>query len=193
MTEYFDVIDKYGNLTGETVSREEAHNKGIRHHTAHVWIVRFNPVEDKWQVLLRLRTNNTANKNSFPTMWDTSCAGHIYAGESINEGMLRELKEELGITATAKNLIPIDKLDLYYTESFGGKAFIDNELAYISCYKMRYKNSKYNVFKYDRNKIQGIYWFDMLTLKIIVDDSNYDNCICAPTASIKTLLKHFKI
>ena len=27
MVEYFDIIDKYGNLTGEIVSREEAHNK----------------------------------------------------------------------------------------------------------------------------------------------------------------------
>ena len=190
MIEYFDIIDKYGNLTGEIVSREKAHNKGIRHHTAHVWIVRFNPIENKWQVLLQL---HAADKGSFPSTWDTSCAGHIKTGESPDQGILRKLKEELGITATAKDLIPVDKLDLYYTESFGGKAFIDNELAYIYCYKMSYKDSRYNVFKYDRDKIQGIYWFDMLTLKIIIDDSNYDNCLCAPKASIMALLKYFKI
>lgn len=38
--EYFDVCDEYGVPTGETVSREMAHNKGIRHRTSHVWIVR---------------------------------------------------------------------------------------------------------------------------------------------------------
>ena len=64
MVEYFDIIDKYGNLTGEMASREKAHNKGIRHHTAHVWIVRFNPIENRWQVLLKLRA---ADKGSFPS------------------------------------------------------------------------------------------------------------------------------
>ena len=38
--EYLDIVDRDGNLTGETVSRETAHRDGIRHRTAHVWIVR---------------------------------------------------------------------------------------------------------------------------------------------------------
>ena len=38
--EYLDIVDENGNSTGETVSREIAHRDGIRHRTAHVWIVR---------------------------------------------------------------------------------------------------------------------------------------------------------
>ena len=34
--EYFDIVDENGNPTGEIVSRDEAHDKGIRHRTAHV-------------------------------------------------------------------------------------------------------------------------------------------------------------
>lgn len=190
MAEYFDVIDKYGNLTGETVSREKAHSKGIRHHTAHVWIVRFNSETNKWQVLLQLRA---ADKDSFPCMWDTSCAGHIDAGESVNEGMLRELKEELSITATIEDLTFIGELNINYTEFFDGKPFIDNELAYISCYKIPYESSKHNIFKYDRKEIQGVIWVDMLMLKDIIDTNHYDNSICAPKASVRMLLKYFKI
>lgn len=187
MAEYFDVIDKYGNVTGETVSREEAHSKGIRHHTAHVWVVRFNPETDKWQVLLQLRA---ADKDSFPSMWDTSCAGHIDAGESVDEGMLRELKEELGITATTEDLTSVGELEINYTESFGG-TFIDNELAYISCYKVPYENSHH--FEYQHEEIQTVIWFDMSMLKDIIDTENFDISICAPKASVKMLLKYFKI
>ena len=38
--EIFDVIDKDGNPTGETVTREQAHTEGIPHRTAHIWILR---------------------------------------------------------------------------------------------------------------------------------------------------------
>ena len=37
--EYLDIVDDKGNPTGDIVSRDEAHDKGIRHRTAHVWII----------------------------------------------------------------------------------------------------------------------------------------------------------
>ena len=40
--ELFDIVDENGNPTGETVSRSEAHAKGIRHRTAHIWVIRDN-------------------------------------------------------------------------------------------------------------------------------------------------------
>ena len=51
--ELFDVVDEYGNPTGETVERGLAHANGIRHRTAHIWIAR--DVMGKWQVLLQKR------------------------------------------------------------------------------------------------------------------------------------------
>lgn len=36
MEELFDVIDENGSATGQTVTRSEAHEKGIMHRTAHV-------------------------------------------------------------------------------------------------------------------------------------------------------------
>lgn len=38
--EIFDIVDEEGMPTGQTVSREEAHAKGIRHRTAHIWVIR---------------------------------------------------------------------------------------------------------------------------------------------------------
>ena len=55
--EYLDIVDENGKPTGKTVSREEAHAKGIMHRTAHVWIVR--PTGDGYEVLLHsVKTDN---------------------------------------------------------------------------------------------------------------------------------------
>ena len=38
--EIFDIVDENGLPTGETVTRSQAHAEGIRHRTAHIWVVR---------------------------------------------------------------------------------------------------------------------------------------------------------
>ena len=74
--EYIDIVDEQGNPTGEKVERSIAHSQGIRHRTAHIWIVR--KVNGRYQVLMQKRA---MNKESFPGMFDTSSAGHIQAGD----------------------------------------------------------------------------------------------------------------
>ena len=38
--EILDICDELGNPTGKTVERKIAHQQGILHRTAHVWILR---------------------------------------------------------------------------------------------------------------------------------------------------------
>lgn len=75
--EFFDIVDEKGIPTGETIERIQAHKKGVRHRTAHIWIVREQ--NGKAQLLLQKRS---AEKDSFPGRFDTSSAGHIQAGTS---------------------------------------------------------------------------------------------------------------
>jgi len=82
--EFFDVVDLYGNPTGETVERTYAHTHAIRHRTAHIWIIRR--ASGKIQILLQKRS---AEKDSFPGKYDTSSAGHIAAGHEPLESALR--------------------------------------------------------------------------------------------------------
>ena len=63
--EYLDIVDRDGNPTGETVSRETAHRDGIRHRTAHVWIVRRTG--NGWEILLQKRS---MEKESFPGYYE---------------------------------------------------------------------------------------------------------------------------
>ena len=97
--EYLDIVDEQGQPTGEIVSRILAHTKGIRHRTAHIWIVRRE--NEHFQVLMQKRA---MSKDSFPGKYDTSSAGHIQAGDEPLASGLRELAEELGIHAKPEDL-----------------------------------------------------------------------------------------
>ena len=87
--EYIDIFDYNNNPTGEIKEKTQAHEDGNFHRTAHVWIM-----NDKKELLLQKRS---ATKKSHPNFWDISGAGHIRAGETVIEGAIRELKEELGV------------------------------------------------------------------------------------------------
>ena len=128
--EYFDVCDEKGIPTGEVVERSVAHSKGIRHRTAHVWILREE--QGRTQVLLQKRS---ANKDSYPGMYDTSSAGHIPAGKEPLESAIRELGEELGIHAQKEQLEYIGKFHVQYEEEFFGKPFRDNEVVRVYVYR----------------------------------------------------------
>ena len=97
--ELLDVVDENGIPTGETVERSIAHAKGIRHRTSHVWLLRRR--SEGVEVLLQKRSDD---KDSFPGCYDTSSAGHIPAGVDFEDSALRELREELGLTADSSEL-----------------------------------------------------------------------------------------
>ena len=94
--EYIDIVDQNNNPTGEIKEKTQAHEDGNFHRTAHIWIM-----NDKKELLLQKRS---ATKKSHPNCWDISGAGHIRAGESVINGAIRELKEELGVETKESEL-----------------------------------------------------------------------------------------
>jgi isopentenyl-diphosphate delta-isomerase type 1 len=116
MTEYFDVLDNDGNIIG-TATREECHNGSsfLIHAVVHVLV--FN---DKNELLLQKRSQN---KKIQPGKWDTSIGGHIESGESREEALAREAKEELGITG----------VEFEYLYSYTMKSDIEYE--FVTTYK----------------------------------------------------------
>ena len=94
--EYIDIFDENNNPTGEVKEKVQAHEDGNFHRTAHVWIM-----NDKKELLLQKRS---ATKKSHPNCWDISGAGHIKVEESVIDGVIRELKEELGVEVKEEDL-----------------------------------------------------------------------------------------
>ena len=128
--EFFDICNEDGQPTGRTVSRDEAHEKGILHRTAHVWIVRGEP--GSREVLLQKRS---LEKDSFPGQYDTSSAGHVQAGDEPLPSALRELQEELGIAADPDRLDYAGRFRIRYDLMFHGKPFRDSEIAWVYVYR----------------------------------------------------------
>lgn len=94
--EYFDVIDKYGNIIGKA-TREECHkDRALAHRVVHVLV--FN---SKGELLLQKRHKN---KDIQPGKWDTSVGGHLNLGETFEKAVAREMQEELGISAEIKHI-----------------------------------------------------------------------------------------
>lgn len=124
--EFFDIIDENGVPSGEIISRSDAHSKGVLHRTAHVWII------NNGMVLLQKRSDN---KDSFPSCYDISSAGHITAGDEPLSAALRELSEELGINTDGDSLVFIGTVRRDYCGEFHGKTFFDRELAYVYIYR----------------------------------------------------------
>lgn len=124
--ERIDVVDEKGIPTGEIVDRETAHAKGIRHRTAHVWIVRRK--ENRVQILLQKRSDR---KDSYPGCYDISSAGHIPAGVDFIPSAIRELREELGVEVCAEQLIYCGQRLLAFDREFHGKPFHDRQVSNI--------------------------------------------------------------
>jgi isopentenyldiphosphate isomerase len=88
--EEFPIVDEMGNILG-AITRGHAHDGSkILHPVVHLHV--FN---SKGDLYLQHRP---AWKDIQPDKWDTACGGHVDLGESVNQALHREVREELGIT-----------------------------------------------------------------------------------------------
>ena len=175
--EYFDVCDEDGRPTGGVVSREAAHRNGVRHRTAHVWIVRRHL--GRMQVLLQKRS---ANKDSFPGMYDTSSAGHIPAGCEPLESAIRELGEELGLRAEPGQLREAGTFDIRYEKTFHGRLFRDDEYCHVYVYDGPVDERALTL---QAEEVERVDWFDLQTLWR--DLPARRDAFCVPTAGLAVL------
>ena len=180
--EIFDIIDENGNPTGKTVERSIAHAEGIRHRTAHIWIIRRK--NGRTEILLQKRSRN---KDSFPGKFDTSSAGHIQAGDEPLESALRELKEELGIHAVPEDLQLAGKFPISFAKEFHGKMFRDEEIAFVYIYDHPVEIDRLTLQK---EEVEEVQWFDL--------EETYQQCrqrrdkFCVPLGGLQLVREFIK-
>lgn len=100
MDEYIDIWTENGLPTGNNCLKDEAHAKGLFHPTVHIWFYTSNG-----DILLQQRGSH---KETFPSFWDVSVAGHVLSGESILNAAIREVQEEIGLSISETDLLQID-------------------------------------------------------------------------------------
>jgi isopentenyldiphosphate isomerase len=113
--ELFDVMpdpEKLGIITDEalianlkranqdglfrTVTRKKAHAEGIWHRSIGLWLY----TSDR-KVIVQRRSEL---KDTNPGNWQMSVAGHVSSGDSVEEAVLSEAHEELGLTLSRDDL-----------------------------------------------------------------------------------------
>lgn len=143
--EYIDIVDENNNLTGEIKEKTKAHEDGNFHRTAHIWII-----NDKNELLLQKRS---ASKKSYPNYWDISGAGHIRTGETVVEGAIRELKEELGVEATENDLKYISTIEYRNPKNM--------EFEYVYLLKCNKKVEEYTFEDEEVSEVKYVYFEEL--------------------------------
>lgn len=122
-TEYLTILDAQGRACGDR-PRKIVHAQGLRHGVIHLWVFGMqNGVHGLW---LQRRA---LDRPLYPGRYDLAATGHIDAGETPLEAVLREAQEECGLKLQASDVIMLEQsFHQTYPRPDGG---LDDEIAYI--------------------------------------------------------------
>ncbi len=88
-SELFPLVDPQGHVIG-SATRAECHSGSrLLHPVVHLHV--FNP---QGEIYLQKRA---ASKRIQPGRWDTSVGGHVDFGETVEQALRREVREEIGL------------------------------------------------------------------------------------------------
>lgn len=153
--ELVDIVNEKDEVIG-VVTRDEAHEKMLLHRLVDVWF--YN---SQGQVLLQRRS--MAKKN-LPGLLDYTVGGHVSSGETYEEGLLKETREETGIIAPLDRFILVKKF-MPHADGNLDDLRLHARRAYL--YFFEYEVSS---LSFDADEVESFEWWDidelLKTLKV---------------------------
>lgn len=138
--EYLDIYTEDGAYLGKE-DRSIVHKNALWHKTVHCWL--YDKIGN---IYFQIRKKEGK--------FYTTASGHIQAGETVQEGFAREIKEEIGIDVNIDNCLLVDVVKFVMDRDEGdGTIFRDRAFAnvYICDFEEDIKN-----FDFDANEIKGL-------------------------------------
>ncbi len=131
--EWFPLVDEEGNVIG-SAPRSICHNgeSFLLHPVVHLHVV-----SPDGKLLLQRRK---LTKRIQPGKWDTAVGGHVSFGEKIEEALMREVEEEIGLTNFEpifltryvwKSKVEQELVNTFYTINDGPFKFLESEIEEI--------------------------------------------------------------
>ena len=167
MAEQIDILTSDGKKTGEVRSRDEVHKLGLWHRTVHIWLF-----DAQGNILFQLRAHDKENN---PGLHDTSCAGHISAGDSSIDSAIREIREELGLKKKPEDLTFI--FEAVHTSVLNGGSYIDNE--YYDTYKAFISEEEKSQLVPQPHEVDDFKFFSVKELQEALEKTP-QNFVCHP-------------
>ena len=101
--ELLEIVDSDDNAIG-TATRAEIHKSGLMHRAVHIFV--FNAAGE---IYVQKRSES---KDRHPGKLDSSAAGHVDPGESYYDTAVRELREEIGISASVEEVLRVQASEI---------------------------------------------------------------------------------
>ena len=151
--EIWDVYDRYRNLTGKTVVRQE---KGALKEGEYGLVVHVAVFNKNGEMLIQKRQST---KKQYPNLWDISAGGHSISGETSEEAIHREMFEEIGYDYDFSNQRP--HFTINYEDGFGDFYIINNTEFDLDDFKMQ------------PEEVQNITWASKDEIFQLIDDNKF--------------------
>lgn len=154
--EKLDILDESGMKTGIQESRDIVHLKGLLHSEVTAFIY-----TESGKILVQKRSNN---KKMYNNCWSTT-GGHVLAGETNEQALIREINEELGVNVSNSDI----KYVLTYKSSKTKGKVINNKFMNIYLVKISDNIDKFNI---QNEELSDVKYISIEELEEIVNTRN---------------------
>lgn len=137
--EYLDIYDEEGNYLGQEL-RDIVHREALWHKTVHCWLY-----DADGNIYFQIRKDEET--------FYTTASGHVLAGETVEEGFAREIKEEIGIDVDITNCELVGVVKFKMDKEKNGKPFRDR--AFSNVYVCEFDDD-IKKFDFDKNELLGL-------------------------------------
>lgn len=145
--EYLDLYDENRNFTGNKILRGSG--KPEKGNYINLVIIFIKNNENKFLI------QKTSQEKG--GVWATT-GGHVKSGQTFNEAIIEEVKEELGLD------ISKDKFELVYTEKFG--------FAFMDVYYLE-KNINIEDIKVQEEEVEFVKWLSIEEIKELIKKGEF--------------------